>query len=97
MVSFTLEQFEDLLWQAGLYRAVRAIMHGIPQSNHHFYAILERYNPETFKFFTLVGEMEFALHEMYEVSGLVMGDAPYEEYVPSIEELHLLKKDDPLV
>jgi len=26
---------------------------------------------------------------------LVIGDAPYEEYVPTIEELHLLKKDDP--
>ena len=41
--------------------------------------------------------MGFALHEMYEVSGLVMGDAPYEEYVPFTEELHLLKKDDRLV
>jgi len=27
----------------------------------------------------------------------VIGDAPYEEYVPSTEELHLLKKSDPLV
>ena len=34
---------------------------------------------------------------MYEVSGLMIGDAPYEEYVPSTEELHLLKKSDPLV
>jgi len=34
---------------------------------------------------------------MYEISGLVIGDAPYEEYVPSTEELHLLKKSDPLV
>ena len=40
--------------------------------------------------------MELALHELYEVSGLVMGDAPYEEYVPT-EELHLLKKEDPQV
>ena len=72
-------------------------MYGIPQSNHHFYAVLERYNAETCTFFTLVGEMGFALHEMCEVSGLVMGDTPYEEYVPSIEELHLLKKDDLLI
>ena len=43
------------------------------------------------------GEMGLALHEMYEVSGLVIRDAPYEEYVPSTEELHLLKKNDPLV
>ena len=56
----------------------------------HFYAILERYNLETCTFFTPIGEMVLALHEMYEVSGLVIGDVPYEEYVPSIEELHLL-------
>ena len=41
--------------------------------------------------------MELALHKMYEVSRLVIGDAPYGEYVPSAEELHLLKKSDPLV
>ena len=34
---------------------------------------------------------------MYEVLGLMIGDAPYEEYVPSIEELHLLKKSNSLV
>jgi len=41
--------------------------------------------------------MEFALHEMYEVSGLMMGDIPYEEYIPSAKKLHLMKKDAPLV
>ena len=56
-------------------------MHGFLQSNHHFYAVLESYNLETCTFFTPVGEMGFALHEMYEVSGLVMGDTPYEEYI----------------
>jgi len=39
--------------------------------------------------------MGLALHELYEVSGLVMGDAPHEEYVPTSEELHLLRKEDP--
>ena len=34
---------------------------------------------------------------MYEVSGLMIGDTPYEEYVPSTEKLHMLKKSDPLV
>jgi len=48
-------------------------------------------------FFTPVGEIGLALYELYEVSGLVMGDAPYEEYVPTSEELHLLKKEDPQV
>ena len=41
--------------------------------------------------------MGLSLYEMYEVSGLIIGDAPYEEHVPSTEELHLLKKSDPLV
>jgi len=48
-------------------------------------------------FFTPIREMGLALHEMYEVSGMMIRDAPYEEYVPSIEELHLLKKNDPQV
>ena len=41
--------------------------------------------------------MGHALHEMYKVSRQMIGDAPYEEYVPLIEKLHLLKKSDPLV
>jgi len=40
--------------------------------------------------------MGLALHEMYEVSGLVIGDTSYEEYVLSTEELHPLKNSDPL-
>jgi len=41
--------------------------------------------------------MGLALYELYEILGLVIGDVPYEEYVPTTEELHLLKKDDPQV
>jgi len=52
--------------------------------------MLERYNPETCTFFTPVGEIGLALHEMYEVYGQVMGNILYEEYVPSAEELHLI-------
>ena len=52
--------------------------------------MLERYNPETCTFFTSVREMVFDLHEMYEVSGLAIGDIPYEEYVPSAEKLHMI-------
>ena len=40
--------------------------------------------------------MGLALYEMYEVSGPVIGDTPYEDYVPS-KELHLLKKSNPLM
>ena len=96
MVGFALAEFEDL-FATGRNGAVRAVQYGIPQSTQHFHAILERYNPETYTFFTPIGEMELAFHEMYEVSGLMIGDAPYEEYVLSTEELHLLKKSDPLV
>ena len=42
MVGFALTEFEDLLLQARLYGAVRAVQYGIPQSTQHFYAVLER-------------------------------------------------------
>jgi len=80
-----------------LYGAVSAIQYGIPQSIQYFYAILERYNLEACTFLTPIGEIGLVFHEMYELSGLMIGDAPYEEYVPSTEELHLPKKNDPLV
>jgi len=41
--------------------------------------------------------MGFALHEIFEVSGMSMGDLPYDEYIPITEELHLLKRDVPQV
>ena len=65
------------------------------RSSHPFNGVLKRYNPLTDIFFTLVGEMGLALHEMYEVSGLVIGDALYEEYVLTTEELY--KSEDPQV
>jgi len=42
-----------------------------------------------------VGETGFALHEIFEVSGLSMGDLSYEEYISGTEELHLLNRDTP--
>ena len=81
MVRFVLTKLEDSLKQAGLYQVVRAIQYGILQSSHHFYGVFERYNPLTGTFFTPVGEMRLVLHELYEVSGLMIGDALYEEYV----------------
>ena len=79
MVGFVLAEFEDLLLQTGLYGAIRVVQYDIPQCIQYFYAIPERYNPETCTFFTPIGEMRLALHEMYEVSGLMIRDAPYEE------------------
>ena len=94
---FILEDLKDELLQTGLYTAVWTVQYGIPQISYHFFVILERYNIETCTFFTPVGEKGLALHEIYEVSGLVMGDIPYEEYVPSAEELHLMEDSAPLV
>ena len=90
MVGFVLTELEDSLKQAGMYQAVRAVQYGILQSSHHFYGVLECYNPLAVTFFTLVGEMGLTLHELYEVSGLIIGDAPYKEYVLTLEELRLL-------
>jgi len=94
-MGFVLEDLREELIQTSLYAAVRAIQYGIPQSNHHFFAMLERYNLEMCTFITPVGQMGFSLYEMYEVSGLAMGDIPYEEYVPSAEELHMMEKSAP--
>jgi len=97
IAGFVLEDLKDKLLQIDLYTAARAVQYRIPQRSNHFFAMLEGYNPETCTFFNPVGEMGLALHEMYEVSGLVMGDIPYEEYVPSAEELHLMEDSAPLV
>ena len=64
MVGFVLAELGGLLDQVGLYQAVRAVQYGIPQSSHNFYGILEHYNPLTGTFFTPVGEMGLALHEL---------------------------------
>ena len=83
---------EGLLLQSGLYQAVRAVQYGISLSHFHFFAMLERYNR------TLAHSLPkwrdgLALHEMYEVFGLRMGDLQYEENISGTEELHLMKKD----
>ena len=96
MMAFVLKDLRKELIQTNLYAVVKAVQYGIPQSNHHFFAMLERYNPETCTFFTLVSEMGFSLHEMYEVSWSVMRDIPYEEYVPSAEKLHVMEESAPL-
>ena len=61
----------------------------------NFFAVLERYNPHSGTFFTPVGEMGLALHELWEVSKLPIGSLPYEEYFPSNQELRQLAKDEP--
>ena len=97
MVSFALKELEEPLLQCGLYPAVSVVCYGIVPSRYNFYGILKKYNPDTYTFFILVGEIGFTLHEIFEVSGLSMGDLSYKEYIPSTKELYLLKRKTPQV
>lgn len=56
--------------------------------------LLELYSPATGILFTVDGEIELALHEMWQVSGLLIGDVPYEEYFSDSEELKILSLRD---
>jgi len=76
---------------------IRVVCYRISSIHYNFFAIFEKYNPDTCTFFTPVGEIRFAPHAMFEVLGLTMGDLPYEEYIPSTKELDLLKRDAPQV
>jgi len=58
----------------------------------NFYAIFELYCPVTGTFFTPLGELGMALHEMWEVSALQMGFLPYEALCEA--ELALLEKQE---
>ena len=61
----------------------------------NFCAFLELYSPSTGTFFTHVGELGMALHEVWEISALQMGSLPYKEYLPCEAELALLEKHKP--
>jgi len=97
IVFFVLRELEEPLLQCGLYPTVRAICYGIISSHYNFFRILGKCDPDTCKFCTPIRKMGFAQYEMFKVSGLSIGDLPYEEYIPSTEELHLLKWDAPQV
>ena len=80
LILYVLTHFEEDLERLGLYEAVRANNYGIQMSVANFYAIFELYFLTTGTFFTPVGELGMALHEMWEVSALPLGSLPYEEY-----------------
>lgn len=91
LIAFIMKNFKNQLMEIGLYRIVQAVQYGIQTSHFHFFSILELFNPGTWTFFTLIGEMGLALHELYKVSRLPMNEVPYEEYVSTVLALHLLK------
>jgi len=87
------EVFADDLMRLGLYEAVRATCFEINIPT--FYAILEMYCLASGTFFTAVGKLGMALHEMWGVSNLPMGSLPYAGYFLCAEELAQLKKKEP--
>ena len=64
MTLYVLAHFEEELERLGLYEAVRATCYSIQMSVANFYAIFELYCSATGTFFTPVGELGMALHEM---------------------------------
>ena len=78
----------------GLHEAVRATCYGIEISVPNIFAIFWLYCPASGTFFTPVGELELALHEMWEISNLPMGSMSYGEYCPCIIELEQIEKDN---
>ena len=84
MTLYVLAYFEEDLKRLGLYEALRATCYGIQMSVANFYAIFKLYYPAIGTFFTPVGELGMALHEMWEVSALPIGSLPYEEYLSLI-------------
>lgn len=70
---------------------MRNVQFGLPHSSTHCFCILEMYNAQTNTFFTPIGELGFALHEVHEITVLSIGETPNEEYVPSMKELLHLK------
>lgn len=61
------------------------------QSPYHLFSLLEMYNFKTGSFFIPIGELGLTLHEIFKVLALSMGDVLYEEYIPTTEELNMLK------
>lgn len=95
MINFVLSEFEATLKDIGLYKAIRNIQYGLLQSAYHLYNVLEMYNFKSGTFFTLVGELGLTLHEMFEVSLLLIEELPYKKIILTIQELRWLKKKYP--
>lgn len=59
-----LSNFEAILKNIGLYRAIKKIQYDLLHSAHHLFSILDMYSPKFETFFTPAGESGFALHNM---------------------------------
>lgn len=97
MISFILSNFEMILKDIWLYRAIRNVQYSLPYSAYYLFSILERCTTQSKTFFTPIGELGFALYEMFEVSLLSIEKLPNEEIAPTTEELQRIKCQDPQV
>ena len=79
---YVLKYFGEDLKILRLYEAVRATSYRTKISILNFYTIFELYCLALGTFFTPVGKLGLALHEMWEVSNLSIGSIPYEECWP---------------
>lgn len=70
------------------------VLYGLLHSAYYLFSILVMYNSMSEMFFTPIGELGFALHDMFEVSLLSMEELPYNELVPTMEELRWMKTHD---
>lgn len=89
-----LESHGQVLKEISLYQAIQNVQYGLSQSPYHLFCLLEMFNSKTGTFFTSVGGLGLALHEMYKVSALFMGEVSYEEYTSTTEELNMLRVKD---
>jgi len=71
LTLYILEQFNEDLKKLGLHEAVRVTCYGIEVSVPNFNAIFELYYLVSGTFFTLVGKLELALHEMRKCQTLI--------------------------
>lgn len=60
-MDFVLSTFGDVLRDFRLYSAIKNVQFGLSCSSYHLYSVLGMYNPCSGTFFTLVGELGFAL------------------------------------
>lgn len=95
MVAHLSSRFRGLLKEIGLASAMLAIKYRVPLNAFSFLGMLERYDIETYAFFTPVGEIRMSPWEMQRFSGFLVCEFSYEEHIPPPTELEQLKQRNP--
>ena len=84
MVSYVTKQLRKPLLQSSMSTAVRVVQYGIPQSLTIALPCWSYITP----IHVPSSPQAESYHKMYEVSGLLMGEMLYEEYIPGTEEFY---------